>query len=57
MDAMKLEIKDAHITAAGKSADAMFGVLGDEDTAQHEALLDKLLAAWRQAHAAHHAKH
>lgn len=50
------QIKGAHITAAGKSADAMFGVLGDEDAAQLEALLDKLLAAWRQAHAAHHAK-
>lgn len=50
------QIKGAHIIAAGKDPSAMFRVIGAEDAAQLEALLDKLLAAWEQAHASRHAR-
>ncbi|MGN0072425.1 MAG: hypothetical protein ACI36W_01285 [Coriobacteriales bacterium] len=48
------QIKGAHISAAGKDPSAMFRVMNAEDAAQLEALLDKLLIAWEQAHAARH---
>lgn len=48
------QIKGAHISAAGKEPVVMFDVIPSEDAAQLEALLDKLLTAWEQAHEAHH---
>ncbi|MGN0077167.1 MAG: hypothetical protein ACI36V_00080 [Coriobacteriales bacterium] len=48
------QIKGAHISAAGKEPGVMFDVIPGEDAAQLELLLDKLLAAWEQAHAARH---
>ena len=50
------QIKAEHIAAAGKSADVMFRVIEQEDAVQLEELLDSLLAAWQQAHAAHHGR-
>lgn len=48
------QIKGERISAAGKEPGVMFDVIPSEDAAQLEALLDELLAAWEQAHAARH---